>query len=831
MTLLGHLSTLETAGLIRIASAEPELEYLFRHPLIREAAYASLLSTDRKRLHQAVGEVTERIYPDQVTSRDLAATLARHFEVAEDAVRALKYYRLAGEAALASFANDEAGSHFRRALGLAENPKERAQLLTSLGEALFGQSRYTEAIETWQEGITHYQTLGSEGVDGVARLYARSARAAWNTGDKPGGLRICEQGLEAIANAPESPAIALLIHEAGRAYHFNGFNDQALTHCQQALDMAERLNAIEVQADALATYGVLSDLPHEEALEALRNAVMLAEGAGLLAIAHRAHNNLGAMSSQLLGDEHQARAHFICAAELAAQRGSPYEELFALNNVAATSFELGKMTDLKEAVQRIDDIISTMLEPESARIRTLPLKGMLLVPDGKWDEILTLVRTHYQEIREQAGVYEGISAAVLVGEILLEMHRIGDIDSVDEAEAFFTEALEMSDQASAVQVYPRCQLSIVRSRQARYEEARRLLTEARHLSEPQTTIWDEVNLKSAEAELAVAEERWADALVLYEEVAGIEAKLGRRFYWARIIELWADVHLARGEPADLQRAQALLRESLSALEDMEFPYFVTRVSNKLHDLRNKLHAQALAHQQISEEMAQAAKIQESFLPEELPQIPGWRVSAILEPARETSGDYYDFIPLPDRHLGIVVADVADKGAAAALYMASSRTLIRTYASEHPNEPELVLSQVNQRILGETHAGLFVTVFYAILDPATGKVTYCNAGHNPPLHFSVDKDHQVASLQKTGLALGIIEEGAWERGEIELKSGESLVIYTDGLTDAQNAKKTMFGEEPGDLHRRADRCTERQKDDVRRRTACRDRAIYSRHACD
>jgi sigma-B regulation protein RsbU (phosphoserine phosphatase) len=145
-------------------------------------------------------------------------------------------------------------------------------------------------------------------------------------------------------------------------------------------------------------------------------------------------------------------------------------------------------------------------------------------------------------------------------------------------------------------------------------------------------------------------------------------------------------------------------------------------------------------------------------------------------------------------MGIVVADVADKGAAAALYMASSRTLIRSYAAEYPSQPELVLYNVNQRILTETHAGLFVTIFYGILDPTNGNFIYCNAGHNPPYLLSSQEEGAVQAVPKTGMALGITEGATWDRGEVMLAPGDILIMYTDGLTEAQNKQEILFSEE-------------------------------------
>jgi len=166
----------------------------------------------------------------------------------------------------------------------------------------------------------------------------------------------------------------------------------------------------------------------------------------------------------------------------------------------------------------------------------------------------------------------------------------------------------------------------------------------------------------------------------------------------------------------------------------------------------------------------------------------------LEPARETSGDFYDFIPLPNGRLGIVVADVADKGAGAALYMTSIRTLIRTFAVEYATQPELALSTANDRIVSDTHTDMFVTVFYGILDPVTATLTYCNAGHNPPYLLGAQKGNVIQALRKTGMPLGIHKETTWGQDTVQFAPGDVLVLYTDGLTEAQNVREEFFGEE-------------------------------------
>jgi len=214
-----------------------------------------------------------------------------------------------------------------------------------------------------------------------------------------------------------------------------------------------------------------------------------------------------------------------------------------------------------------------------------------------------------------------------------------------------------------------------------------------------------------------------------------------------------------------------------------------------HLTLQRLHTQLQeANQKMEHELALAGEVQTSFLPHRLPDIDGWQLSVVLEPARETSGDFYDVNPLPDGQVGILVADVVEKGVGAALFMALSWTLIRTYAAEYPAHPELVLGAVNRRILKDTHADQFVTVFYGVLDPIAGTLVYCNAGHPPPYLISAPSGENLQRLHRTGLPLGLFEAETWTQQVARFAPGDVLVLYTDGITEARGESEVFYGED-------------------------------------
>jgi serine phosphatase RsbU (regulator of sigma subunit) len=212
-------------------------------------------------------------------------------------------------------------------------------------------------------------------------------------------------------------------------------------------------------------------------------------------------------------------------------------------------------------------------------------------------------------------------------------------------------------------------------------------------------------------------------------------------------------------------------------------------------VNNQVYAGEERGETRDRELKMAGRIQADIMPEKAPVLPGWEVSAVLKSARETSGDFYDFIQFDRDRWGIVVADVTDKGIGAALFMALSSTLIRTYAGRYPTLPALTMNIVNDRILKDTRGSMFVSAFYGVLEPELGRLRYANAGHPPAMLTGIQKGKRwVDRLPPTGMALGMIENAHWRQKVIKFSKGDVLLLYTDGITEAENSKGHFFGEQ-------------------------------------
>jgi len=219
------------------------------------------------------------------------------------------------------------------------------------------------------------------------------------------------------------------------------------------------------------------------------------------------------------------------------------------------------------------------------------------------------------------------------------------------------------------------------------------------------------------------------------------------------------------------------------------------MQKSLKEYIQKLTETTAAKERMESELSIAHEIQMSILPKNFPPFsdrPEFDLYAVIEPAREVGGDFYDFFQIDPTHLCFVMADVSGKGVPASLFMAVTKTLIKATAKTGITPAE-ILTRVNNELASENEAIMFVTIFCGILNTGTGEILYANAGHNPPL--LINKEGKVAYLQKSGgLVLGVMEGISYQVESLSLEAGESLFMYTDGVTEAMNIQKELFSAE-------------------------------------
>jgi serine phosphatase RsbU (regulator of sigma subunit) len=206
------------------------------------------------------------------------------------------------------------------------------------------------------------------------------------------------------------------------------------------------------------------------------------------------------------------------------------------------------------------------------------------------------------------------------------------------------------------------------------------------------------------------------------------------------------------------------------------------------EVTNRLERAEAERERVAQELKVAHLVQQQFLPDELPDLPGWRVAAFYRSAREVGGDFYDLTMLPEGKVGIAIGDVTDKGAPAALVMATSQALLRSEA-RRVESPAEVLGRVNDVLVPNTPSKMFVTCLYLVLEPDSGRVRFANAGHNLPY---LEEAGAISELRATGMPLGLFPSSPYEEVRATLPPGSRLLLYSDGVTEAHNAAREMFG---------------------------------------
>jgi PAS domain S-box-containing protein len=217
-----------------------------------------------------------------------------------------------------------------------------------------------------------------------------------------------------------------------------------------------------------------------------------------------------------------------------------------------------------------------------------------------------------------------------------------------------------------------------------------------------------------------------------------------------------------------------------------------RVAERTEQLKSamaKQQEEAQERERIEQELRVARLIQQTLLPKTLPGLPGYDLAAYYQPAREVGGDFYDFLELEDGRLGLVVGDVSGKGVPAAIVMAITRTMLHAAYRLRSPAPGEILEEVNNFLYPDIPPNMFVTCLAALLDSRNGRLHYANAGHDLPYLRHAEG---VSELRATGMPLGLMPNMSYEQKEITLKPGDSVLLYSDGLVEAHDPRREMFG---------------------------------------
>jgi predicted ATPase/class 3 adenylate cyclase len=550
------------------------VEYLFKHDVLREVTYESVLKRLRKTYHGLVADWLINNCGDRIG--EYSGLIADHLLMARREELACQYYIQAGEFALLSYANQEAETQFRRALSLKCKELDKSKMLEGLGESLSRQSRYQEAIQIWNEAIRLNMDIGN--LAGVARLYTKSAQAAWWF-DQPRGLNICLEGLQYIENEPDSHEVAALMHETARAYIFNGKPEEASNYCDKALKMAERLDYIEVQADTLATLGVLYTLPAGEDIDALTRAIDLAEKGNFLRISFRAHQNLGAMRLEH-GDILNAKENIERAVAIAKQRGDIYGEFFSCCSLVHLITDLCELSAIDRYVQSLEDLATKISDPDLTRERLSQFQAILLRLQGKILKSLVMVRECRTIFKERGDLQhlEKVDYEIIIGNLMKNWS--GGEPNWQEVEEVIHELNDLGEKGWGKKA-PLCLLSIVNTFRGNHQEAHQFLEQAKLIKDYSSPFGDYVLISRATAYLAASEDRWEEAFEVYEDLIENLSHKGFRWEHAHALCDWGDAHVSRGESADLEAARKLYDQSLEIYDDLEALWYRKQIEKRL----------------------------------------------------------------------------------------------------------------------------------------------------------------------------------------------------------------------------------------------------------
>jgi eukaryotic-like serine/threonine-protein kinase len=573
-TLIDALEAAERAQIIselKISLKGPS--FTFVHGLIPATLRESTSTLRRQRLHRRLAWAIEEVFPNEPTQFE---TLAYHFEQGGEVEQAIHYYSQAAEKALLIYANQEAEKYCRQALEMEPEGINRARLLSVLGEALFRQSHYDQARQYWLEAIEIYRQLSDP--DSVAYQYAKVGRATWYLDDAPGSLSVSLQGISEVKAMAETSGklefrgYAYLLHEAARAYCFNNQPSEALPLCRQALELGERLGNLEVQAETLATMGIIYTQPLEEREKYLLSAIAIAEQAGLPASAARAHMNLGAILRERPAIE-EAFEHIMIAEERAGSWGNPSWQHGFLGAAAELALALGKFKWVEDIMAKMEALQGDIPNPAIPKLYARLLKSQYLRFTGLMEEAKNILLESLQDER-------------VIGEKKIELsflHVLTDIymeeGQLEEALALLQNGLPnqadfmLEDNIISLRILQAFTLARLGRTQEALVELEKVNWKAPHIQ----SMHHEKHLKKlVHAEIAGVEGRFDEAEALIWEAGTFFGDYGLRWYQAKTYLEGSRLMGASAEIKHQESSRLLLEKAAQVFTELGLPDYVKK---------------------------------------------------------------------------------------------------------------------------------------------------------------------------------------------------------------------------------------------------------------
>jgi tetratricopeptide (TPR) repeat protein len=408
------------------------------------------------------------------------------------------------------------------------------------------------------------------------------ARAGWDSGDTQWGLELAEAAIDALGASPDTREYADLLHETARAYVMSGLNEKAIPVLEKALAMAQSTGDVRIQAEVLATQGLLASGTEKDlnaAQAALEEAIALSQAHNLPLQESRARNNLAHIVGSIRGDPLQARELMRQATELAHLGGDVGMQLFDGSHGAIFGIWLGDLIGVEHELDQLDELVEGSIDPGIGASDLRKMRLVLGVARGHTQETVAGLQLLLEELRETRNLYSYWQVCNYLAEALIERSEL------QRAELAAQEAIDAAILDFTSESQSRSWKSIAHAMRGEIELAREMLQQARESSAIAVAALDAVGILRSEAHLAIAEARWSDAWGAFEAATSRLSEMGMRLFRARDLRAWAKGHISRGEPEDIERARELLGEARVEFEDMGSDGYVARIDAQLQELR------------------------------------------------------------------------------------------------------------------------------------------------------------------------------------------------------------------------------------------------------